>query len=436
MNVHELEALMPGELAQRREEGCDIGGFEAAYKAAKEKTGQEKYDALSSLYDALDALAVSPDFPYREPSDLEEIRAVRPDGPRKIAVSLPEEALYDKIYGAWLGRAGGCLLGKPVEGWHKSRIASLLKAIGEYPMEDYLPRRSDIPEDLRFGDWMEGWLRGGIQCMVRDDDMDYPIIGLHTLEEHGPDFKPAHVAGVWLNRVPFNMVYTAERVAYRNLVDGYPPPESATVRNPYREWIGAQIRADIWGYVHPARPERAAEFAWRDASISHTKNGIYGEMWVAAMLAAAFTTDDIEEIVSIGLSEIPEKCRLAEAVKDTLAWSKSEPTWEAAWEKMNAKYGHYHGVHTINNAACVLLGLLYSGGDYEKAITISVMAGWDTDCNGATAGSILGAILGASRLPGKWINPLNDRLLSIVIGFTDSRISDLAKRTMKFAQKG
>jgi len=64
-----------------------------------------------------------------------------------------------------------------------------------------------------------------------------------------------------------------------------------------------------------------------------------------------------------------------------------------------------------------------------------VMGGLDTDCNGATAGSIIGAILGAEALPGKWIDPLDDRVKSIVTGFTDMRISDLAKRTCAVREK-
>ena len=97
--------------------------------------------------------------------------------------------------------------------------------------------------------------------------------------------------------------------------------------------------------------------------------------------------------------------------------------------------GAYHRVHAINNAALVLLGLLYGEGDFGRTIGISVMGGLDTDCNGATAGSIAGAMLGARALPGKWVDPLNDRIESIVVGFSDCRISDLAKRTDAVARK-
>ena len=85
--------------------------------------------------------------------------------------------------------------------------------------------------------------------MARDDDTDYTILGMHILEEHGFEFGPMDVAEEWLLHLPFFQVYTAERAAYRNLIHGLSPPETASYRNPYREWIGAQIRADMWGYV-------------------------------------------------------------------------------------------------------------------------------------------------------------------------------------------
>ena len=153
--------------------------------------------------------------------------------------------------------------------------------------------------------------------MARDDDMDYPILGLLALERHGDELTSRNMANTWLSRMPFHMLYTAENVAYRNFVNRRWPPESASWRNPFREWIGAQIRADIFGYVAPGWPEKAAELVYRDASISHVKNGIYGEMFVAAMLAASFVKSDVREIVEIGLSEIPAKCRLSEAVSYT-----------------------------------------------------------------------------------------------------------------------
>jgi ADP-ribosylglycohydrolase len=271
--------------------------------------------------------------------------------------------------------------------------------------------------------------------MVRDDDIDYTIINLHLLKNSGFKFTVSDVGNAWLNNLPYLKVYTAERVAYRNLVNGLAPPETATYMNPYREWIGAQIRADLWGYVTPGEPELGAELAHRDASLSHVKNGLYGEMFISAMISAAFTTNDIAEIINIGLSEIPEKSRLKKAIDDVVDWSKKYRDWRDTWEKINETYGHYHRVHTINNAALVLLGLLYGDGDYEKSITISVMGGWDTDCNGATTGSILGVILGSEKLPEKWIKPLNDRTESFVVGYNDSKISDLAKDTFKLAKK-
>jgi ADP-ribosylglycohydrolase len=143
----------------------------------------------------------------------------------------------------------------------------------------------------------------------------------------------------------------------------------------------------------------------------------------------------LKKIVKIGLSEIPKRSRLAEAVKDTAKWSKKYGEWKNVWDKINEKYGGYSPVHTINNAALVIMGLLYGDGDFEKSIATSVMGGLDTDCNGATTGSILGVILGAKNLPKKWIKPLNNRIDSYIVGYNNSQISELAKRTFKLAKK-
>ena len=414
------------ELAQRGQEGCDVSAIAARVEAAAE----DDPAALEVLWAELQCLPCDPDLAAREPSDLPTIRSLRPEGPRQYCLSFDESELADRLYGAWLGRAAGCLLGKPCEGWHHDRIGAYLQAADLFPLDDYFPRVWPNPPDGLGPDRPADWLRGSISRAPRDDDTDYTILGLHILEEDGISFTTQDVAAQWLNHLPYWQVYTAERIAYANLVNGLRPPETATHVNPYREWIGAQIRADMWGYVSPGRPEAAAEVAFRDASLSHTRNGIYGEMWIAACLAAAFVERTPEAVIDAGLAEIPGDCRLSEAIRRTVAWCQEQDDWETTWQRVNDAYGHYHPVHTINNACAVTLALMHGAGDFERTICIAVMCGWDTDCNGATAGSIAGLMLGAGALPEKWVAPLNDTLESAVQGFAVCRISDLARRTL------
>jgi hypothetical protein len=152
--------------------------------------------------------------------------------------------------------------------------------------------------------------------------------------------------------------------AYRNIVlaDAAFEPHKLTdeqieqVRmymNPYREWIGAQIRGDIWGWVCPGDPRAAARLAFNDACVSHVRNGIYGEMFVAGMIAGACSVTEPRDAVEAGLCCIPQESRLAEAVRTALALPSKAPTWEGALDLLEGKYGRYHWVHSINNAALV-----------------------------------------------------------------------------------
>ena len=154
------------------------------------------------------------------------------------------DALLDRLHGAWLGRAAGCLLGKPVENWTREAIREVLEYAGEYPLKRYIPRL-EAPAESPKGSALAvappsvaqlarrpaDWFGGNITRMVRDDDMDYPLIALHLLESYGPAFGTADVGRVWLTKLPYLLVYTAERAAYRNLVDGLQPrrrPRTAT----------------------------------------------------------------------------------------------------------------------------------------------------------------------------------------------------------------
>ena len=453
-----LRNLVKEEFAQSVEEGRDTEAVNALRSECEAAGGDE--GKLYDVWGKILALPIRADFAFNEPSDLEGIKALRPDVPHIYDLNLSDDVLYDKMYGAWLARCAGCALGKPIEGFmgerngmsSKDRIKTYLTAISpnEYPLHDYFSQHSPAEERTGRVNCYPS-TREAIAYMESDDDIRYTVLGQIVMQEKGRDFTTRDVAGAWIGRLPYGMVCTAETQAYRNLVDRHHfhmvhDKDSeidwhwvATHQNPYREWIGAQIRADSWGYAAPGNPELAAEFAYRDARLSHVKNGIYGEMFVAAMIAAAYVLDDPRQIVAAGLAEIPQTSRLYAEMQQTLeicAKHNDDPgQFEAVLEEIYALLGHYHPVHTNNNAALVVAALILGGHDLGKVITIAVMGGWDTDCNGATAGSIAGAMLGAKALPEHWIGRLNDTLNSQIIGYHPIAISECARRSVTIATK-
>lgn len=432
------------ECEQSAGEGRDTGGFldEASLILENFRGGELREEDAKRLIDRIRSAPVVPSYSYREPSGLQEIQAARPR-PRggEEARKPARDAYYDKVYGAWLGRCAGCLLGQPVEGWHSQRILGMLKDTGNYPVTGYLA--SNVGDEIRkkyritdegrvYGSNRINWINN-VSCMPEDDDTNYTILYLKILETYGRGFTSGDVAEGWLMNVPIYHVCTAERVAYMNLVNRILPPLSGFYYNAYREWIGAEIRADFFGYINPGDTETAAEYAWRDARISHVKNGIYGEMFAAAMIARAAVSGDVKDIIEHGLGEIPEKSRLAEGVQKVLDWHAQGSGWEDALLKIHSLYNEnnsHHWCHTISNVMICTAALLWGGGDLEKTIGISVCAGFDTDCNAATTGSIAGMINGASALDEKWIRPLNNKVKSGIDGFGLTEISELAERTV------
>lgn len=424
--------LLDHELAQRRETGYDVTEIERQRAAlgADASAGE-----LLELLDALEELPPPADWPYDEPSERAAIEAWYPTEPE--SGPTPGDELRDRLAGAWLGRIAGNMLGKPIEDgdhWTRDRIRSYLELCNAYPLTDYLPVADPMPPgyELR-GNWIET-TRGRINGSSRDDDVDYTILGLHLLETHGRDLRTEDVGAEWLLRFPYHQVYTAERVAYRNLVAGLPIERVATYRNPYREWIGALIRADIYGYVFPGRPREAALLAYHDAALSHVANGIYGEMWAAAMVAIAFTASSAWEVVERSLAYVPPRSRLAEEIRTTLDLHAAGHSWESALAELDRLTGRYGWVHTLGNAGVIAAGLLWGDGDYTATIAYTVRGGLDTDSNGGTAGSVAGVLTGAAKLPAQWTDPLHDRVRSALFGFDGASISDLSRRTYALAE--
>ena len=415
------------EIEQSVEEGRDAAHYAAqARQVQAMDRGVERTAAGAALLEQIESLPAS--RTAQEPSDLAGIRALAAGEPSEKAA-----ADFNKIYGAWLGRCAGCLLGQPVEGWRRARISGLLEETGNLPLRGYIS--SDIPAAVRerygvrddqhaYGAEKTGWINN-VSYMPEDDDTNYTLLALKLIEQYGRDFTPDDAAESWLMNLPLLHTCTAERVAYINLAQSVYPPQSAIHRNPYREWIGAQIRGDLFGYICPGDMETAAEMAWRDASISHVKNGIYGEMWVSAMLAKAAVCGDMRAVVESGMRQIPAESRLYAALSDMLRRFDAGETAEAAAQHILALYDEanpHHWCHTISNAMIVALGLLWGEKDFTRTMGLCLTMGFDTDCNCATAGSVLGMVLGAAALPEGWTAPLSDTVLSGVDGFGLVRI--------------
>lgn len=435
LTAQTLRTLARDEIIQLQQEGCDTTVLEELLASTEGADDGITQGRLVDFFEMALRMRPAPEFPYSEPSELGQIREQAPtDVERWTADDLSEDWVRDRLTGAWLGRCIGCMMGKPVEGRNRWEIELILREADAYPLEGYFPALESAPEGVSYRPSDDPCLAPNVDHGVRDDDTDYTVLGLMLIEEHGVRLTSHNVPGAWLARLPYMRTYTAERAAMRNFINEIMPPDSARWMNPYREWIGAQIRADGLAYCVPGRPQLAATCCHRDASISHTKNGIYGEMFFGAMIAAALGAEHLDACIWRALAEIPENCRLAEAVRECVVWCDEDGTWEQTWERIIEKYGHYHNVHTINNALLCVMGLLHGEGDLRRSVAIAVMGGLDTDCNGATVGSVMGALLGSQGIPDDLADPLDDTLETALSGVARLRISDLVERSLAVGQ--
>ncbi|MEV7285808.1 ADP-ribosylglycohydrolase family protein [Streptomyces sp. NPDC093252] len=452
------EDLIGHELAQAAQDGREpariaerwaaAGGPPAPDRAGASPDRPSRYlrllaeDLLDELADLPSALADD------EPTDLDLIHRSRPrphpttspalSRPRPLQphpAPIPGPAHRSRLHAAWLGRAVGCLLGKPVEKLPLTGIRALAAATGNWPLTGYFTARG-VPEDLLA---RHPWnrrsaptsLAENIDGMPEDDDLNYPLLNLLLLQRHGPSFTTADVARLWLDELPAGRTFTAERIAYRNLLTGVEPPHTARHRNPFREWIGALIRADVHGWTHPGDPGSAADAAHRDAVLTHTANGVYAAMFIAATIATAATgTADIHTSLRTGLTVIPPRSRLAEAITHALELARSHTDFNSVVDALHTRHAHYHWVHAIPNTALITAALTHADGDFSGSICRAVSGGWDTDSNGATAGSVAGLLAGSpAALPDRWTAPLKNRLATSVGDFHGTGFDTLADLT-------
>lgn len=289
---------------------------------------------------------------------------------------LNRSELWRKTYACWMGKNSGGTLGAPVEGQ---------------------------PGPHNF-DWYPKLQEGGIP----NDDLEMQLIWFDAVRRANWQINAKVLAQAWMTHIGYN--WNEYGISKRNLRWGLLPPLSGAYDNDFfNDCMGSPIRSEIWACLVPASPRLAVRFAFEDAIVDHAGGeGVWGEMFFAALESAAFVKQDIDELLDIALSYIPPDCQIHLAITDTRKWWQELKDWRKVRERIAEKYWHREPTHAPQNLAFTILGLLASDGDFGKAITTAVNCGQDTDCTGATAGSIMGILLG--ELPQKWIEPLGETI--------------------------
>ena len=434
-----LEWLLMDELTQLREEGRAFDREE--WVKELQACGNDK-EKLMAVYEKMQTIPMREDYPYDEPSELAEIKSASKVNDLPADKFAPVELTY--FHGAWLGRCIGCAWGQPCEGWAMPDIRTWYKDAGKYPVRSFFPATSGEKRKEHFS------TDENICGMGLDDDTRFTVLNYLLLKDKGYGMDAYDVGDMWSRKLPYRFVFTAESQAYLNFIncDDVTPwskPENAdevmrnartaTYLNPYREWIGAQIRADAFAYVCAGMPVKASELAFVDASFSHVKNGIYGEMFFAAMIAAAFTHKDVEECFDIAMATVPVGCRFAEEMKWAKKLAQSDMSREELMDTLFETGKKYNWVHTINNATFCIAAIMRYKNDFRGAVAFSIECGMDTDCNGATVGSFMGALLGSEGIPADLAEAMKDKFTVGVTPYDNYSIKGFAAEVKELHEK-
>ncbi|WOO43434.1 ADP-ribosylglycohydrolase family protein [Rubellicoccus peritrichatus] len=274
------------------------------------------------------------------------------------------ETYLDRVRGMWVGKFIGGTLGAPIEG-----------------IKD---RHSFTPGDLR-------------PELAENDDTDLQILWLHALEEHGPGLTSDDMIREWLEHYP--APWAEYGVMRANWQSGLKPPETGRHNNWfYHAGMGCPIRSEIWGAVCPGAPELAAKYAEQDGVLDHTGDAVEAEKFLAAMDASIFVEDDLSRLLDIGQSVVDPESEFYDLVVTVRQWAV-EYDWETCRRRILNRFGHPEMTHVLQNLGFVILGLIQGEGDFESTICKAINCGYDSDCTAASAGAIIGGLLGFSGLP-------------------------------------
>lgn len=430
--VREIVRLV---IADKHDQGHDTAGLLDALEQAG-----DSLDALAALAESIVDLPMRGDWPHVEPVDLEAVR--EESRPHRVAATPVDPAsAASAIETAFLARVAGCVLGKPFElDLTLDQIRAALQPEGSWPLRDY-PSLSALDRlPTRIGQWAET-ARDRIGWVAPDDDINYTIVGMLVLERYGLGFTVEQLRDVWLQQLPMAAVFGPERTmlvraGMHGLDGGSPDTVTAWANhlNPRDEWCGALIRADPYGYANLGDPETASALAWRDASFTHRRTGVYASMFVAAALALAPVADDPVRLFDDALAFVPQRSRFAEAVTDALTEVDAASDWLDGYARIHHRWPEHTHCRIFQEVGTLVNSIVHAH-DAGEAICLQVMQGNDTDSYGATAGSIAGLFFGAGSLDPRWLVPFNDDLRTALALFHERSLGAVARRVARLPER-
>ncbi|MCI2068086.1 MAG: ADP-ribosylglycohydrolase family protein [Bacilli bacterium] len=319
---------------------------------------------------------------------------------KRYSFDAVKDDYLSRTYLGWLGQIAGGALGTACEGYKTENIRKVFGEIYSY-----------VREPNTF-----------------NDDITYELAFLKAVEEKGKKLTSEDIALKWVSLIPTG--WSAEEMALRNIKMGIMPPQSGYVANPYREWIGAQMRGAVIGMLAPGDTEKTAKYAFMDGVVSHHNNGVLGEVFNAELVCLSYVLKDIRKIIREAIKLIPKDAEYHYVVAKALNSCLTHDNWEEAFKECEKIFGVYNWIHAYPNAAIEVIALWYGNGDYNQTMHITAMCGYDVDCNAAQIGTAI-AIMNNQPLDEKWTKPIGDKLETYMREIKHLSIKGLAEYTQK-----
>ena len=212
----------------------------------------------------------------------------------------------------------------------------------------------------------------------------------------------------WLNYIIENksilwwggMGLSTEHTAYLRLKEGHRPPETGSMAHNGKvvaEQIGAQIFIDAFGLVTPGRPDLAVKLAEQSSRVSHDGEAVWCDGRGGDGLGRVRRKEHGSPARHRGRVHPGGQPHRAGPPRREGSGPNAMATGRPptiASPKNGATRSTAATVHIIPNHALMVMAWAYAPDDFRKAQAIVNTAGWDTDCNAANVGTVMGIKVG------------------------------------------